>query len=72
MTTYDFLSAKQVILINVRTDFNLTQLSFGQLLTELAHIMTTYDFLLAKQAILSNVQTRVQLGLICIFFKFAC
>ena len=57
MTTYDFLSAKQVILINVRTDVNLTQLSFGQLLTELAHIMTTYDFQLAKQAIPSNVQT---------------
>ena len=57
MTTYDFLSAKQVILRNVRTDFNLTQLSFYQLLAELAHIMTTYDFLSAKQAILSNVQT---------------
>ena len=28
MTTYDFLSAKQVILSNVRTDFNLTQILF--------------------------------------------
>ena len=55
MTMYDFLSAKQAILSNVRTDFNLTQFSFGQLLIELAHIMTTYDFLWAKQAILSNV-----------------
>ena len=55
--TYDFLSAKQAILSNVRTDFNLTNFSFGQLLTELAHIMTTYDFLWAKQAILSNVRT---------------
>ena len=25
MTTYDFLSAKQAILSNVRTDFNITQ-----------------------------------------------
>ena len=55
MTTYDFLSAKQAILSNVRTDINLTQFTFGQLLTELAHIMTTYDFLWAKQTILSKV-----------------
>ena len=41
MTTYDFLSAKQAILSNVRTDFSLTQFSFGQLLTELTYIMTT-------------------------------
>ena len=33
MTTYDFLSAKQAI----RTYINLTQFSFGQRLTELAH-----------------------------------
>ena len=32
-------------------------LSFGQLLTELKHIMTTYDFLWDKQAILSNICT---------------
>ena len=34
MTTYDFLSAEQAILSNVRTNFNLTQFfAFGQLLT---------------------------------------
>ena len=58
MTTYDFLSAKQVILRNVRTDFNLTQLNFlVNFWHELAHTMTTYDFLWAKEVILSNVWT---------------
>ena len=33
MTTYDFLWAKEVILSNIQTDFNLTQFHFGQLLT---------------------------------------
>ena len=71
MIIYDFLSAKQVILINVRTDFNLTQLSFGQLLTELTHIMTTYDLLLAIGYTSDSEQcsNRVQLDLICIFFN---
>ena len=59
MTTYDFLSAKQVILSNVRTDFNLTQFHFWiNFWHELAHkTMTTYDFLWAKEVILSNVWT---------------
>ena len=40
---YDFLSAKQAIRSNVRTDINVTHFSFGQHLTELAYIITTYD-----------------------------
>ena len=31
ITTYDFLSATQAILSNVRTDFNLTKFLFGKL-----------------------------------------
>ena len=58
MTTYDFLLAKQVILSNIWTDFNLTQFRFWSTFDmNLAHIMITYDFLWAKQAILSNVWT---------------
>ena len=59
MATYDFPSAKQVILSNVWTDFNLTQFlfwsTFDRIGTYNDHIW--HDFLWAKQMILSNVWT---------------
>ena len=45
MTTYDFLSAKQMILSNVWTDSNFTWYYFWY---ELGKIMTRYDFLDAR------------------------
>ena len=45
MTTYDFLSAKQMILSNVWTDSNFTWFNFWY---ELGKIMTRYDFLDAR------------------------
>ena len=45
MTTYDFLLAKQAILSNAWTDFNLTQFRFWSTFDMNSHIMITYDFL---------------------------
>ena len=65
MTTYDFLSAKQAVLSNVRTDFNLTQFCFWSTFNmnwlrwiscKVAQIMTTYEFLRSGEVILSTVR----------------
>ena len=57
MNTYDFLLAKQAILINVWFDFKLTQFRLSTFVNFWydAQIMSAYDFIWAKQVILSNV-----------------
>ena len=69
ITTYDFLLAKQVMLSNVRIDYNLTQFLFWLsyidriVFSSTFHlnwgkkIMIRYDFLEARRVILRNVRT---------------
>ena len=54
LTRYDFLEARRVILINVRTDYNLISILVN-LLDELGQIMTglMYDFVEATRVILT-------------------
>ena len=55
MTRYDFIWARQVILSNAQTDFNVDLISL--LVNILKQIMIRYDLILTRRVILSNVRT---------------
>ena len=57
MTKYDFVSIREVILCDVRSYYNLMNLTLVNSSHELAQIMTRYDFSRISEMNLNDFQT---------------